>query len=312
VVSPDDAGRMSRLYVAESTFTTTGAMADHRLRIASSHVLPLAAALAGRVLGTDAYASLAQGLDVKADWISECAADLLAHRGASLVVVGAHQPVAVHALAYLMNVALGNVGTTVVFVAAEPSAAATIQDVAAAIKSGGVKTLFILGGNPAYNAPVELDWPSVQKSVPEVVRHGYYVDETSTLGGVHIAGTHFLESWGDARTADGTIVPVQPMILPLFGGMGELELLARVLGDAITDSYTLVYQTITQIAATVGAAQVPYTGERPVPLQNMGGTPMPLRNTGETSLRPSATAGRLPVPLPFSSPHLPRRFECPP
>jgi len=248
VTSPDDASRMNRLYVAESTFTITGSMADHRLRIAGSHVPALAAALAGRVLGTDAFAGMAQGLDVKLEWISECAADLLAFKGESLVVAGAHQPVAVHALAYLVNAALGNVGRTVDFVADEPSGAATIQQLAAGIKAGAVKTLFILGGNPAYNAPVELDWASLQKSVPEVIRHGYYVDETSTLGGVHIAGTHFLESWGDARTADGTIVPVQPMILPLFDGMSELALLARILGDATSDPYTLVFQTITKLA----------------------------------------------------------------
>lgn len=248
VTSPDDAAQMNRLYVAESSFTTTGAMADHRLRIASSHILPLVAALAGRVLGTDAYASLAMGIDVKTEWIAACAADLLAHRGASLVVAGAHQPAAVHAIAYLMNSALGNVGATVEFVEAEPLSAATIQELAAAVKAGAVKTLFVLGGNPAYNAPVELDWAGLQKSVPEVIRHGCYVDETSALAGVHIAGTHYLESWGDARTADGTIVPVQPMILPLFGGMGELELLARILGDGTTDTYTLVYQTITRIA----------------------------------------------------------------
>src|SRR5664280_102116 len=265
VASPDEAGRMNRLYVAESGFSITGAMADHRLRIASSHVLPLAAALAGRVLATDAYAALAQGLDVKPEWIAECAADLLAHRGASLVVAGAHQPAAVHALAYLMNAALGNIGRTIDFVVVEPSGAATIQQLAERVRSGAVKTLFIVGGNPAYNAPVDLDWPALQKSVPEAIRHGYYVDETSALGGVHIAGTHYLESWGDARTADGTIVPVQPMILPLFDGLGELALLARILGDPTTDPYTLVYRTVTQIAAGSGVAKVPNTGETPTP-----------------------------------------------
>ena len=275
VSSPENADRMNRLYVAESTFTITGSMADHRLRIASSHVPALAAAIAGRVLGTDAFAGLGRGLEAKPEWVSACAADLVACRGDSLVLAGAHQPVAVHALAHLMNAALGNVGRTVDFVTVEPSSAATIQQLAECIKSGAVKTLFVLGGNPAYNAPVELDWPSLQKSVPEVIRHGYYVDETSVLGGVQIAGTHYLESWGDARTADGTVVPVQPMILPLFGGMGELELLARVLGDATVDPYTLVYQTITKLAANVGASGVPNTGETPVPLQNMGETPMP-------------------------------------
>jgi molybdopterin-containing oxidoreductase family iron-sulfur binding subunit len=248
VTSPDEADRMNRLYVAESGLTLTGAMADHRLRLASSHIPALAAALAGRVLGTEAYAALATGLDVKPEWIAECAADLLAFKGAGLVVAGAHQPVAVHALAYLMNAALGNAGRTADFAFAEPSGAATIQQLVERIKSGAVKTLFILGGNPVYNAPVELDWPALQKTVPEVVRYGYYVDETSALAGVHIAATHYLESWGDARAADGTIVPVQPMILPLFDGMNELTLLARFLGDEVTDPYRLVYSTITKLA----------------------------------------------------------------
>ncbi len=251
VTGKEDADRMNRLYVAESGLTVTGAMADHRLRLASSHVPALAAALAGRVLGTDAYAPLTQALDVKPEWIAECAADLLAHKGESLVVAGAHQPAAVHALAYLMNAALGNIGRTIDFVAAEASAVATIQQLAAAIKTGSVKTLVILGGNPAYNAPVDLDWPALQKSVPEVIRHGYYVDETSAVESamrVHIAATHYLESWGDARTADGTVVPVQPMILPLFDGMSELALLARILGEEVTDPYTLVYNTVTKLA----------------------------------------------------------------
>jgi molybdopterin-containing oxidoreductase family iron-sulfur binding subunit len=249
VTSKAEADQMNRLYVAESAFTITGAMADHRLRIASSHVVALAAALASRVLGTDAFASLAQELEVMPEWISECAADLLAHKGESLVLAGAHQPAAVHALAYLMNAALGNIGRTVEFVAVEPASSATIQQLAASIRAGSVKTLFIIGGNPVYNAPADLDWPALQKSVPEVIRHGYYVDETSALAGVHIAATHYLESWGDARTADGTIVPVQPMILPLFDGMQELILLLHLLGETSTDPYTLVFQTITKLVA---------------------------------------------------------------
>jgi molybdopterin-containing oxidoreductase family iron-sulfur binding subunit len=251
VTAKEDADRMNRLYVAESGLTVTGAMADHRLRIASSHVPALAAALASRILGTDVYAPLTQILDVRPEWIAECAADLLAHKGESLIVVGAHQPVAAHALAYLMNAALGNLGRTIDFIAVEATGAAGIQQLAAAIKTSSVKTLFILGGNPAYNAPAELDWPALQKSVPEVIRHGYYVDETSAVESterVHIAATHYLESWGDARTADGTIVPVQPMILPLFNGMSELALLARLLGEAVTDPYTLVYNTVTKLA----------------------------------------------------------------
>jgi len=240
---------MNRLYVAESGFTLTGTMADHRLRLASSHMLALAAALAGQVTGAQTFAPLAQGLDVKPEWIAECAADLLAHKGESLVIAGAHQPAQVHALAYAINAFLGNLGQTVEFVSAVPSPAVSIQDLAAEIKGGGVKTLVVFGGNPVFNAPADLGWPALQQAVPEVVRYGYYVDETSALAGTHIAATHYLESWGDARTLDGTIVPIQPMILPLFDGLSELEVLARLAGEETADPYTFVYNTVTALAS---------------------------------------------------------------
>ena len=235
---------MNRLYVAESGLSLTGSMADHRLRLASSNMLAFAAAIAAKVTGDSSYASAAAGLAVKAEWIAECAADLVANKGASVVVAGSHLPAAVHALVYAINASLGAIGTTVDFVEVAASTAATIQTLAASIKSGAVKTLVVLGGNPVYNAPAELDWASLQKSVSEVVRLGYSVDETSLLSGTQIASAHYLESWGDARTVDGTIVPVQPMIMPLFNGLTEIEVISRLCGDTTTDGYGLVYKTI--------------------------------------------------------------------
>ena len=120
------------------------------------------------------------------------------------------------------------------------------------IEGGAVKTLVILGGNPAYDFPGNFDFAALVKRVPEVVRYGYYVDETSQLASAHIVAAHYLESWGDARTADGTIVPVQPMILPLFDGLTELEVLARILGETITDPHTLVFNTITALTGGDG------------------------------------------------------------
>jgi molybdopterin-containing oxidoreductase family iron-sulfur binding subunit len=242
---------MNRLYVVESGLTLTGSMADHRLRLASSHMAAFAAALATKVMGASPLDALSQGLDFKdkGKWLEACAQDLLAHRGECLVVAGAQQPAAVHAIAYALNAFLGNVGSTIDFVAIPAATASGIAELAAAIKGGAVKTLIVLGGNPAYNAPADLDWSALQKSVAEVIRYGYSADETSALAGTHIAATHYLESWGDARTVDGTIVPVQPMILPLFNGLTEIEVLARLLGEAQTDPYALVYATITGLAA---------------------------------------------------------------
>ncbi len=241
VTKPTDP--MNRLYVAESGFSLTGSMADHRLRLASNHILALAAAIGGHVLETKILETLTQGLDVNSQWVEECAKDLLAHRGESLVVAGAHQPVAVHCIAYAMNAKLGNIGKTVDFVEVAASGASTIAALATAIKAGSVKTLLVLNGNPAYNAPADLDFGALLKSVPDVIRFGYYRDETSALAGTHLAATHYLESWGDARTVDGTIVPVQPMIMPLFNGLMEVELLARLAGEDKPEAYEQVFAT---------------------------------------------------------------------
>ena len=243
VTSAADADKMNRLYVAESGFSLTGSMADHRLRVASNHILALTAAIGGQVLETKLLDTLAQGLEVNAQWVEQCAKDLLAHRGESLVVAGAHQPVAVHVIAYAMNAKLGNVGKTVDFVEVALSGASTISALATALKAGSVKTLLVLNGNPAYNAPADLDFGALLKSVPDVIRFGYYNDETSALAGAHLAATHYLESWGDARTADGTIVPVQPMIMPLFNGLMEVELLARLAGEDKPEAYEQVFAT---------------------------------------------------------------------
>ncbi len=240
---------MNRLYVVESAFTLTGGMADHRLRLSSSEILAFAAALAGQ-LGAADYGHLTAGVESHAKWIEECAKDLAENGGASLVVAGAHQPAAVHVLVHAINARLGNIGHTVELVADESAPAASIQELAAAIKSGVVKTLVILGGNPAYNAPADLDFGALLKQPGlEVIRHGTQADETAALAGTVLSATHFLESWGDARTADGTIVPVQPMILPLFGSLMEVELLARLAGETETDAYAQVFATITALTS---------------------------------------------------------------
>jgi MoCo/4Fe-4S cofactor protein with predicted Tat translocation signal len=235
---------MNRLYSVESALTLTGTMADHRLRVASSHMLAFAAALAQAITGSSAYANAAKGLQVTDKWISECAADLLANKGECLVIAGSHLPDGVHAIVYAINDALGNIGKTVQMIFSTKPVTIGIGGLTAAIGKKAVDTLVILGGNPAYNAPADLDWANVQKLVPDVVRLGYYNDETSSISGTHIAAAHYLESWGDARTVDGTVVPIQPMIMPLFGGLTQNEVLASIIGLP-SDPYQLVYQTIT-------------------------------------------------------------------
>jgi molybdopterin-containing oxidoreductase family iron-sulfur binding subunit len=247
---------INRLYAVESTFTLTGSMADHRLRLSSSHMLGFVAALAARVTGSSQFDKLAQGLEFKDSdkWLAACAADLLEHKGHSLIVAGSHLPAEVHAVVYALNEALDAIGNTVDFVAIPAQNASSISEVVAALNAGSVKTLVLLGGNPAYNAPADLDFAFAMTHARRIVRLGYHIDETAKAGlaGVVINAAHYLESWGDARTADGTIVPVQPMILPLFNGLTEIEVLARILGEEKPDGYSLVYETITGLNALGG------------------------------------------------------------
>ena len=244
---------MNRLYAVESAFSVTGGMADHRLRLSASHLPAFACRLAARVLthaGVDGalaeeLASLGAGLDVDEAWIDECAKDLADHAGESLLVAGAHLPEPVQAIALYLNQVLGNIGGTVDLLKVEQRQGASIQDLSEAISADRVDTLFVLGGNPVHNAPADLDWKELQERVDTVIRYGYYQDETSEAADYHLTALHYLESWGDARAADGTVLPVQPMILPLFRGMTELELLARVLRRETRDPYDLVFAAVT-------------------------------------------------------------------
>lgn len=251
-----DAAAMSRLYSVESNFTVTGTMADHRLRLATAQMPAFAALVAVEVcrqLGVEQ--DFANQLErrignIEADkvWVKECVADLLANRGHSLIIPGDHLPVETHLLCAMLNDLLGATGKTVRYVELPAASAQGISQLAESIKQGAVDTLLVLGGNPAYDAPADLDWSTLQKSVKNVVRYSYYFDETALIAQTHIPATHFLESWSDGRTADGTLVPVQPMILPLFDGVQEIELLSHLLGEPTKTPYDQVYVTFGGIA----------------------------------------------------------------
>jgi MoCo/4Fe-4S cofactor protein with predicted Tat translocation signal len=233
---------MSRLYQVEGLFTVTGINADHRLRVPTSQVIAVAAKIATEILGQNAPASLgdlARAYQGEPKWITECAKDLVAAGRDSVVLAGYRQPLAVHLIAHAINSALGAVGQTVELVPTPKTQFGTIAELAEASKSGSIDTLVILGGNPGYTAPVDLGAPKAKT----VVRLGYHEDETFAMSTWHLAQAHFLEAWGDAVTTDGTLVPVQPLVAPLFGGVTEIEILARIAGSASVRPYDAVRET---------------------------------------------------------------------
>ena len=249
---------MSRLYVVEPTPSLTGAMADHHLPLESSRIEAFARQLAKR-LGI-AVASDTQADAKQTAWLDALAADLQAHRGASLVVVGNAQPPWLHALGHALNAALGNVGATIDYsesVQKLPGDGGSLADLVAVMRAGSVDTLLVLDSNPVYDAPVDLDFANALKNVPHLLHLGLYRDETGVLAEWHLPLAHPLEAWSDARAFDSTASIAQPLIAPLYDGHSAHEVLAALLGDEVRDGHALVrrqWQTSLPDDATWSAA----------------------------------------------------------
>jgi molybdopterin-containing oxidoreductase family iron-sulfur binding subunit len=247
VQAPGDA--MSRLWAVEALLSITGANADHRLRLPArripAFVSALAAALRNHGLAIDAPAA-PELPGVDAAWLRALAEDLLANRGASLIVAGPRQPAVVHAAVVALNAALGNVSATVDYrepVDALLPAPAAFADLVSALGAGQVKTLVVLGGNPAYDAPADLEFRAAAAKAEELVHFGSHVDETAALASWHVPSTHFLEAWGDARASCGTLSVVQPLILPLYGAKSAVEVLGLLASGEDRPGHELVQET---------------------------------------------------------------------
>jgi molybdopterin-containing oxidoreductase family iron-sulfur binding subunit len=208
-----------RLYVAESTPSLAGGMADHRFRMRAADVESFAEGLLG-----------AGGNETQRAVLK----DLQAHRGESIVIAGEFQPPRVHAIAHALNQQLGNTGATVLYterIEANPvDQAASLRDLVSDMRSGQVETLLIVGGNPVYDAPSDFAFLDALKKIEFRAHLGLYANETAVWCQWHVPEAHYLESWGDARAYDGTASIVQPLIAPIYGGKTAQEFL-----DLLTD-----------------------------------------------------------------------------
>ena len=228
---------MSRLYVVESQMSTTGGKADHRLPLRAMEVEAFAAALAS-ALGAGGSSSSARKEDNNEEtqkFLSAVVKDLQSSRGRSVVIPGEQQSPAVHALAAAINSALGNAGKTVIYTDTVEAVATLqgegIKQLAGEMRAGRVTMLIMIGGNPVYNAPADVDLAGALTRVSFRALISTHRNETSRLCHWHVPMAHYLESWGDARAYDGTVTILQPLIDPLYGGKTAHEVVSA-LGDS--------------------------------------------------------------------------------
>ena len=251
---------MNRLYVVESTFSITGSMADHRIAVRPGRVMELALAIAARLgvemaRGAVAPSGLEQFVDVLAEDLKrphEMGA-ATSNGGVGLVVAGDEQPPALQALAFAMNQTLGSVGRAVRYIDPVPiQGADSLKSLAEDMAAGKVETLLILGGNPTYDAPADVPFAKELRRMTTAVDSsgnavhctahlGSHEDETSFDCQWHIPESHYLESWGDGHTYDGTASIIQPLILPLSSASRSIwEFMQAVLGRPDLSGYEAV------------------------------------------------------------------------
>jgi molybdopterin-containing oxidoreductase family iron-sulfur binding subunit len=228
----DPAGKMNRLWICEPVQTPTGTLADEVLAVPASDVaavlVTVVEQLAGRGVAVPGLprqltAAAHQRLGERTRWAQRLADDLAAHRGTGALLVGLRQPAAVHALARVVDHALGNRPRLVAPVTAT---GATLADLVAAKPAA----VLLIDVDPLYTAP-HLGVADVLRRTPFTLHVGSYRDETAAACRIHAPLAHDLETWTDPRAADGTLAIGQPAIRPRFDVASVIDVLAGVLGD---------------------------------------------------------------------------------
>lgn len=223
---------MNRLYIVEGGFSLTGGMADHRLRKAPSQVVAIAAKIA-EVCGAKVTVSGDYQLsETEIKWATECANDLKANKGKSAVLAGTRQSADLHKICVAINSALNNYGKTLKPVITEKAGYGNMDELVKSLNGKELDTVILLTpANPVYDAAGFADAAKNAK----LVHLGLRTDATAHAADWHIPAAHYLESWGDSRTALGTYTVVQPMILPLYNGVSELDLINLLLTGELFD-----------------------------------------------------------------------------
>ncbi|MEO8350189.1 MAG: TAT-variant-translocated molybdopterin oxidoreductase [Chthoniobacteraceae bacterium] len=239
--------RMNRFHALESTPSVTGTLADFRLPASPARIRAVLDALAQAVTH-DTPPPVDDLSSVELHFVTTLADDLRKHAPAVVCVAGAEEDADIQHWALALNAHFGAIGKTVRLLAPQRSdsdqtSAGDLAALAGAMRRGEVTSLFVLGSNPAYTAPADVDFPGLLSKLPFSVHHGGHVDETAALCTWHLPESHWLETWGDLRAYDGTATILQPLIEPLFDTRGSLEILRQLTTPPGTKAYDIVRET---------------------------------------------------------------------
>ncbi len=239
--------RMNRLYAMESTPTVTGTLADFRLPASPARMRAVLDALA-QAIGHSTLPPAGGLSPAETRFVTALADDLHGHAPAVVCVAGPEEDSDIQHWALALNTHFGAGGESVHFLAPQRSdtdkaSAGDLAALGATMRRGEVTHLFILGSNPAYTAPADLDFAKQLGKVAFTAHHGGHVDETAVLCTWHLPESHLLEAWSDLRAFEGTATILQPLIEPLYDTRGSLEILRLITAAPGTKAYDIVRET---------------------------------------------------------------------
>ena len=159
-----------------------------------------------------------------------------------------------HALVHVLNEALGNVGHTVSYLPIQTPGVRFLPELVENLNRGNIDTLVILGGDPVYNAPADLDFAAAMQKAGQRVHLGTHDDATSALATWHLPQAHYLESWGDAMGWDMTHMSVQPLIAPLYDGKSVNEVLSALADATPRNGFDIARDSFHGMTGGAGAA----------------------------------------------------------
>ena len=132
--------------------------------------------------------------------------------------------------------------------------------------AGRVQMLLIVGeANPVYSAPADLKFGEALQKVAWRAHSGLFHDETAELCQWHVPSTHYLEMWSDARSVDGTVSIVQPLLQPMYGGKSPHEVIATLSDRAERNGYDVVREYWGAATAPAMAAAAAARAAAPAP-----------------------------------------------
>ena len=249
---PESTSGMNRLYVFEETPSVTGSQADHRVALSGHEIEKVLIAIATGVLAKTATvagaATLREALashDLKIEshlpkkLVDAIVDDLWHNRSKSLVVINETMSVQSQALVAVLNDTLGNLSHTLHYFPVKSISdlgyMESIKTLTAEIRSSAIKSLFVISGNPVYQAPVELSFKLALKQLKHRVHLTALANDTSHGSNWVLPLSHSLESWGDLESIDGTVTMVQPVIQPLYRSVSAIQFLQLLMGSSKTD-----------------------------------------------------------------------------